>query len=251
MPNRIVREGILASERINALSPNAELFYRRLMSVVDDFGRYTANPTLLRAACYPLKLDSVKEDSIKKHLAECVDAGLIVLYTVAAKVFLELQDFRQQVRSKESKYPAKDGQTPGVCAADATHMLSTRAAYAHLDGDVDGDVDVDDKKTSSAGADSIPYDAIVAAYHARLPGLPHVAKLSDKRRRMVRARWAEDAEHGSVDYWAEYFDYVAQSDFLTGRDGRWTGCDFEWLMNASNHLKVIEGKYHRTAQEAQ
>lgn len=104
MPTRIIREGILTSERINALSERAELFYRRLMSVVDDYGRFPANLTLLRASCYPLKLDSVKEDSIKKHLAEAEDAGLIVLYTVAGKAYLELQDFGQRIQAK-SKYP--------------------------------------------------------------------------------------------------------------------------------------------------
>ncbi len=104
MPTRIIRDGILTSERVNALSERAELFYRRLMSVVDDYGRFSANLTLLRASCYPLKLDSVKEDSIKKHLAEAEDAGLIVLYMVAAKAYVQLQDFGQRVQSK-SKYP--------------------------------------------------------------------------------------------------------------------------------------------------
>ena len=36
MPNRILREGILTSERVNALSWEAEVFYRRLMSAVDE-----------------------------------------------------------------------------------------------------------------------------------------------------------------------------------------------------------------------
>ena len=105
MPTRVIRDGILTSERVNALSPHAELFYRRLMSVVDDYGRFSANLTLLRASCYPLKLDSVKEDSIKKHLAEAEGAGLIVLYTVAGKAYLEMQDFGQRIQSK-SKFPA-------------------------------------------------------------------------------------------------------------------------------------------------
>ena len=125
MPNRIIREGILTSNRIAQLTPLAELFYRRLMSVVDDFGRYTANPTLLRAFCYPLKLDSVKEDSIMKHLAECVGAELIVLYTVEGKEYLEMRDFKQQVRAKDSKYPADDLQMHSTCIADATQMRST------------------------------------------------------------------------------------------------------------------------------
>ncbi len=104
MPSRIIREGILTSERVNSLSERAELFYRRLMSVVDDYGRFSANLTLLRASCYPLKLDCVKEDSIKKHLAEAEGAGLIDLYTVAGKAYLEIQDFGQRIQSK-SKFP--------------------------------------------------------------------------------------------------------------------------------------------------
>ena len=51
MPNRILREGILSSERVDALSEGAEILYRRLMSVVDDYGRYFAHPTLIRSAC--------------------------------------------------------------------------------------------------------------------------------------------------------------------------------------------------------
>lgn len=149
MPNRIIREGILSSERVNSLSPNAELFYRRLMSVVDDFGRYSANPSLLRASCYPLQLDVVKEDSIKKHLAACADAGLIVLFTIADKAYLEMQDFRQQVRAKESKYPSPDGvrsssdqpATSG-CVADDAQATSGCVADAHVDGGGDVDEDV-------------------------------------------------------------------------------------------------------------
>ena len=48
MPNRILREGILTSERIERLDWAEEVFYRRVMSVVDDYGRYYARPALLR-----------------------------------------------------------------------------------------------------------------------------------------------------------------------------------------------------------
>ena len=73
--------------------------------------------------------------------------------------------------------------------------------------------------------------------------LPAVRKLTDARRKKLRSRWMEDAERQTVDYWREFFGFAAQSDFLTGRNGRWTGCDFEWLIESSNHLRVVEGKY--------
>ena len=91
----------------------------------------------------------------------------------------------------------------------------------------------------------IPVKAILAAYHEHLPMLPGVRQMTDTRRRKLKARWTEDAERQTVDYWVKFFAYAATSDFLTGRDGRWDGCDFEWLIEQSNHLKVIEGKYEK------
>lgn len=130
MPNRILREGILTSERVAKLDWSAEVFYRRLMSVVDDFGRYFTQPMLLRAACFPLQLDRVTDQDIERWLAAAQAAGLVVVYSVAAgKRCLQLVDFRQQQRAKQSKFPAADEQSPSTCAAPATQLQ----ASAHLD----------------------------------------------------------------------------------------------------------------------
>lgn len=145
MPSRIIREGILTSERVDALSLNAEVFYRRVMSVVDDYGRFSANPALLRASCYPLRLDIVKEDAIKEMLAECVVAGLIVVYKVGAKSFLEMIDFKQQVRAKDSKYPSPDEQVPSTCVADDKQVKTS----VHLG---EGVVEVEDGGVSESAA---------------------------------------------------------------------------------------------------
>lgn len=82
MPNRILRETILESEAVNRLGFAAEVFYRRLMSVVDDFGRFDARPGVLRCRLYPLKVDTVREAEIARWIAECVKAGVIALYAV-------------------------------------------------------------------------------------------------------------------------------------------------------------------------
>lgn len=140
MPNRILREGILTSERIEQLGWAEEVFYRRLMSVVDDFGRYYARPSLLLAACYPLLLQKVSDSDIEKWLTACVNAALVRVYSAQdGKRYLMLLDFNQQVRATKSKYPPP----PSDCAADATQMLSTGAASAHLGGVVCGVGDED------------------------------------------------------------------------------------------------------------
>jgi hypothetical protein len=109
MPNRVIREAILSSEKIDKLSEGAELFYRRLMSVVDDFGRFRANPKLLLSACYPLRVDSMTLERIAGYLSECVSADLVRVYEVDKKAYLELRDFDQRLRTKRSKFPADDG----------------------------------------------------------------------------------------------------------------------------------------------
>jgi len=106
MPSRVLRDGILTSERVDALSERAENFYRRLMSVVDDYGRFFANPKLLRSACFPLKdPEALTLAHIDAMLGECKRAGLLVVYAAGGKEYLELQDFGQRIQSK-SKYPA-------------------------------------------------------------------------------------------------------------------------------------------------
>ena len=119
MPNRILREGILSSERINSLSPGAELFYRRVMSIVDDFGRIEAQMQLLRAKCYPLQLDRVTVDDIGAWLSECSSAAdsLITLYTVNGKKYLQLNNFGQRKRASKCPSP-QDADTRGHLPAD-------------------------------------------------------------------------------------------------------------------------------------
>lgn len=133
MPNRMLREGILTSERVNRLGPQAEILYRRLMSVVDDFGRYHGHPGLIRAGCYPLKLDQVREADITRWLAEVQSAGLILLYSTSGKQFVQLLDTRWQVRAHGSKFPEPPPESANICA----QMLTDAPVV------VDENVDVD------------------------------------------------------------------------------------------------------------
>lgn len=105
MPNRVLRDGILSSERIAALGWAEEVFYRRLHSVVDDYGRFHAHHSLLRAACYPLQLEKVSDSDIGKWLLATEKAGLVRVYPAKdGKRYLEVEDFGQRIQGK-SKFP--------------------------------------------------------------------------------------------------------------------------------------------------
>jgi hypothetical protein len=187
MPNRIVREGILSSEKVASLSWEEEVFYRRLMSVVDDHGRTEANAKWLRSRCYPLQVDSMSADDVKRLLQACEATGLVIVYKVGNKKFLQIDNFQQQRRAT-SKYPpppenesrsqpsAKQLKSNDIkCSqmiSDAKQMIandincSQMIANAHLDGDVVGVVfeDVVEKEVlsvqpsnqNSASSNSVP-----------------------------------------------------------------------------------------------
>ena len=123
MPNRILREGILTSERVNRLDWPSEVFYRRLLSVVDDYGRYFAHVSLLRAALFALRLDLVSNDDVAHWLEKTRQAGLVDLYEVDGKLYLQVWNFKQQARAKQSKFPSPFG-TDATDAAAAQQMHS-------------------------------------------------------------------------------------------------------------------------------
>jgi hypothetical protein len=164
MPNRILREGIIESERVNALSCGAEILYRRLMSKVDDYGRFHANPALILAACYPLQLDRVSPSHVSQWLAECgqlpADVSdslpLVTLYEANGKRYLQINGFHQRTRS-ESRFPppivrearSNDGQVTDICTLARAGVEKT-AAEAKTAAETYSDSKTD--KTAAAAA---------------------------------------------------------------------------------------------------
>lgn len=98
----------MTSGRVASLSWEAEVFYRRLLSLVDDYGLSDARPSVLRSALYPLQLEKMSECNVQRCLAACETAGLILLFTRNGKSFLMVRDFGQSLRSAP-KYPLPDG----------------------------------------------------------------------------------------------------------------------------------------------
>jgi len=106
MASRLIRDGLVESEPFNSISWQAQALFLRLMLKADDFGRYTAEPRLVRAAVFPIQLDHVSDLDVKTWIEECEEAALIVTYTVKDKRFLEIPRFDQRLRAKRSKFPA-------------------------------------------------------------------------------------------------------------------------------------------------
>jgi len=52
------------------------------------------------------------------------------------------------------------------------------------------------------------------------------------------------------DYWTRVFTKAEASDFLSGRNGKWTNCCLDWFKSEANRQKVLEGNYDNDRAQA-
>ena len=87
-------------------------------------------------------------------------------------------------------------------------------------------------------------EKIIDLFNNNCPSLPKVSKLTEQRKKIINARLKEY----SADELKKAFQLVEKSDFLTGRNGKWTGANFDWVMNPNNIVKILENNYTNKAE---
>lgn len=117
MPNRLLREGITTSDRLDALSPEAEVTFYRLLVVCDDFGRMDARLPIIKAHCFPLKAAATLAN-LEKWLSELASQSLIVRYTHDGKPLLAVNKWEQRQRSR----PKYAGPEEGECLTNVRQL---------------------------------------------------------------------------------------------------------------------------------
>jgi hypothetical protein len=144
MPNRILRDWT-DSYTVEPLSAEGERLFVRLIMKADDFGRYHADPRLVRAGCFPL-LSRLRDTDITHWIAECEKAGLILVYQSCSRSYLAIVNFKQRARADESKFPAPDGKPKEwrpvrdgpltvTCQADDGQLTAKTETYAKTEAE--------------------------------------------------------------------------------------------------------------------
>lgn len=117
----------------------------------------------------------------------------------------------------------------------------------------------------SESVPTIPFDQLIDLYEKHLPELPSVRKSlfsTGTNAKSTKQRWdwvmssthekgpragqrLAETQEQALEWFDKFFGFVSQSDFLTGRDKKWSGCNLGWLMNRANFEKVLSGQYHK------
>lgn len=118
-----------------------------------------------------------------------------------------------------------------------------------------------DEDISSGPADETPdpvpdserirldYQHIMTDFHDTCIDLPTIRAISEARKKKIRTLLNEFKklkiwpDVTNYDRLHRLFQMAQDSDFLSGRNGHWNGCSFDWLINKTNALKVLEGTY--------
>lgn len=100
-------------------------------------------------------------------------------------------------------------------------------------------IDLDNSTDNSSN--KIPYEKIKDLYHEICVSYPKMIKLSDSRKKTIRARYLEYGYN--IEIFKTLFTKAEESNFLKGKnDNNWSA-SFDWLINSSNMIKVLEGNY--------
>lgn len=110
MPNRMIRDSCRTSATLDTLSPEAERLFWRLVTVADDYGRFEADPRVLLAQAFPLKVGTWKPAQVARWFDELVQAGILHPYQAGGKALAAFVtwDKHQRVRAKQSKFAPPD-----------------------------------------------------------------------------------------------------------------------------------------------
>lgn len=104
MPDRIIRDELLTSERYWSVNVEAQQLFVHLLLRADSLSRFSGKNFTIRMACYPGHQRN--PEVIEKLLSDLHDSDLIRLYTVAGERFIFIPRYRQRLRYTNSKYPS-------------------------------------------------------------------------------------------------------------------------------------------------
>lgn len=271
---RTIKPEFPQSESMGNVSRDARLCFVMLWTIADDSGRLRGNSRMLASLLFPYDDDAPA--LMDGWLGELEREGCIARYLVDGASYVEIAKWlsHQKIdKPTPSKLPSVEEGSRILANPRESYPLDQGprtkdqgmeldqgpVAPAALVGSPDGDTDAQPGQVVDLNSKRIPCPAaeLVEVFHAECPTLPRVMTLNDARKRHVSARWREvDADSrlrdqkDGIELFRAFFQRVNASDFLSGRNGKWQSCNFDWLFLPTNFLKVWEGNYDNDRRAA-
>ena len=153
----------------------------------------------------------------------------------------KITNFNQMVGSESSsakrvrEYRAR--QKALQCNSDVTDSNdNVTSCNTEIEKEVESDREIENRE-------NIDYQQIADLYNETCVSFPRLTKLSDSRKKAIRAR----LKQYSVDDFRRMFEMAESSDFLKGKNDRNWSATFDWMVKDANMAKILDGNYQDKA----
>ena len=222
------------------MSLSAQALYFHLGLHADDDGFVSSPKRIARSI-------GCNEDDLKLLIAKgfviCFDNGIVVITHWLLHNSIR-KDRKKDTLFKTEKallsldngtYSKLDNQLTTACQPSVNQV----SAQDKIRKDKISKDKTDSMSTAVDVRNAFDYQGVVDLFNSVCVSLPKVQKLNDKRRKLIVNA---DKLLGEMSF-ERFFNLVESSDFLTGRNGKWSGCGFDWILQPANLTKIIEGNY--------
>ena len=224
------------------LSPMEDLAYRRMLDLFYDSERPL--PCEIAAIARLIVMREYQEE-IRQVLIEFwieTNEGWInkraskdMQYYIDKSEKAKASANARWAKQKESDDNAGDMRTHSECNANQNPITNNHKPIKEI---VSKDTCQNSNEFLPAESQKIPYQEIVDLFGKYLSSLPQPKKLTEARRKAVKARHINDLK-GKVQNWERYFKYISENCKWMA-SGEYN-IDFDYLIKQSNFIQILEG----------
>jgi len=248
---RSIHPGLWTDERFVSASPMARLLFMGLWNECDDYGSFEWSPLKLKMRLLPADNADAAE-----LLSELEAAGTVLRYEIGGKSYGAVRNFCQYQRPKKpnSTFPQNakvrdwvnlDARSTRDGSEEVPNELPTGSELPRQMEEEGGRMEEDKSPNGDSSAEPperpLTEDEIVEAWNTRMvpQGFPAVRRLTDTRRRQLKARLREN----TIDEWQQAMSALERSEFCRGNGPNGWRADFDFLLQPKSFTKLLEGAY--------
>lgn len=241
---RMFTKSIIDSDKFLEMPLSTQALYFHLGMRADDEGFINSPKKIIRAV-------NCNEDDLKLLIAKgfviCFDTGIIAITHWKLHNHIQKDRFKPTLYEEEKSLLDENNRKEYILKTVVSNSMDTKCIQIVSNTDTKNRldknrIDKDSIVNVSTAVDvrnAVDYQGVVDLFNSVCISLPKVQKLNDKRRKLIVNA---DKLLGEMSF-EGFFNLVESSDFLTGRNGKWSGCGFDWILQPANLTKIIEGNY--------
>lgn len=242
---RMFAKSIIENDAFSEMPASSRLLYYDLGMQGDDDGFVDSPRRIMRAT-------GASDDDLKllraKQYIIYFESGVVVIRHWKVHNYLRSDRYKPTLHQNEKAllfedvggvYSLLDSGIPTVYQL-TTDCLPTGSIGEQRE--IEGSVIEDNREegnTAASASATVPYSEIMKLYNSICVSLPKITRLSDDRKKAIKARFNQY----TLDDFAQLFAIAENTAFLKGRNERnWTA-SFDWLIADKNMAKVLDGNY--------